>query len=143
MARLRIDRDLLWRKLLAFDQHESAFQSDDVAEMVRALVVQNQQAPLRAMLLQRIGYWLRADVVPLFWRFFDNHAQLLQRSARTARGRREFTLYCAEQLALAMEFAQEALAQCVQLASIFDDLGQASAKSGARWEEAMKAQCCG
>lgn len=142
MARLRIDRDLLWRKLLAFDQHESDFQGDDVAEMIRTLVLQSQQAPLRAMLLQRIGYWLRADVVPLFWGFFDSHAQLLQQSARTARGRREFTLYCAEQLTLAMEFAQEALAQCVQLASIFDDLGHAPAEPGACGRESMKTQCC-
>ncbi|RLN49380.1 hypothetical protein BBJ28_00000832 [Nothophytophthora sp. Chile5] len=131
MGGLGIDRELLYRKLFAFDHqldgslsassdgHGSS--ADRLCAVIQAAVAQNRQEPLRQMLLQRLGYWLRTDVVPPFWRFFRDCPALIQRSGRTRRGRHELTLFCAQQLTLALQFAEEAFAQCVQIASLFDD----------------------
>ncbi|RLN98249.1 hypothetical protein BBJ28_00000036 [Nothophytophthora sp. Chile5] len=131
MGGLGIDRELLYRKLFAFDHqldgslaaspdgHGSS--ADQLCAVIQTAVAQNRQEPLRQMLLQRLGYWLRTDVVPPFWRFFRDCPTLIQRSGRTRRGRHELTLFCAQQLTLALQFAEEAFAQCVQIASLFDD----------------------
>lgn len=128
---LGVDRERLWRKLLAFD-HGAASDADAAPEAaggVDALVagVQaaarggNGAAPLRRMLVQRVGYWLRADVAPAFRRFFRDAAPLLAAApAQSARQRRMLALFCAEQLTLALQLAEEAFAHCVQIASLFD-----------------------
>ncbi|KAF4042388.1 Anaphase promoting complex (APC) subunit 2 [Phytophthora infestans] len=73
------------------------------------------------MLLQRLGYWLRSDVVPPFWSFFDALPTEIGRSRDVRRGRRHVALLCAQQLTLALQFAVDAFAHCVQIASLFDD----------------------
>lgn len=135
MGVLRIDHDVLWRRLFAFEHHSAAADdngdsiddshykdsADQHLQLIQRALASDQQEPLRAMLTQRLGYWLRADVVPEFWRFFDGYSTLMQRSMQTKRKRHAFSLFCTEQLALAMQFAEEAFAHCVELASIFDD----------------------
>lgn len=134
MGVLRINRDALWRRLFAFEHHSAADgdgdsiddrhykdSADQHMQLVQRALASDQQEPLRAMLTQRLGYWLRADVVPEFWRFFDGYSAWMQRSMQTKRKRHAFSLFCAEQLTLAMQFAEEAFAHCVELASIFDD----------------------
>ncbi|KAG6595925.1 Anaphase-promoting complex subunit 2 [Phytophthora cinnamomi] len=123
-AGLRVDRELLWRKLFAFD-HQPAGDalleasgaqdaSERLCEVIQRAVARGRQEPLRQMLLQRLGYWLRSDVVPPFWSFFD----ALERCA----GRQRLARLCAQQLTLALQFAEDAFAHCVQIASLFDDL---------------------
>uniref|UniRef100_M4BJY0 Cullin family profile domain-containing protein n=1 Tax=Hyaloperonospora arabidopsidis (strain Emoy2) TaxID=559515 RepID=M4BJY0_HYAAE len=127
---LHIDRELLWRKLFAFDDDDTAEDSspacdEDVTHhlcrVIQTAVDHGRATPLRAMLLQRLGYWLRSDVVPEFWRFFDT---LLAESEHgrhtTPRSRRQMARLCTQQLTLALQFAEEAFAHCVQLASLFD-----------------------
>lgn len=132
---LGIDRDLLWRKLFAFDHqaqgagvkaHGNSGDRGDVSvdalrRLIQDAVARGQQTPLRHMLVQRLGYWVRTDVTPPFWRYFRDAAPLLA-DARTQRAkqRRAVALYCAEQLTLALQFAEEAFAHCVQIASLFD-----------------------
>ncbi|KAL4118698.1 hypothetical protein PRIC2_011023 [Phytophthora ramorum] len=123
---LRVDRELLWRKLFAFD-HQPAEDfsanaqdlSDRLCGVIQRAVHQGRQEPLRQMLLQRLGYWLRSDVAPPFWSFFDALPAEIQRSNK--RSRRQLALLCAQQLTLALQFAEDAFAHCVQLASLFDE----------------------
>ncbi|TYZ62631.1 hypothetical protein PybrP1_006910 [[Pythium] brassicae (nom. inval.)] len=106
MGVLRVDRDALWRRLLPHGAGDTAAGVD------------------RRVLLQRAGYWLRADVAPAFWRFFSGFGERVRRaSAANARpgGRRALALLCAEQLSLALQFAEDALACCVELASLLGD----------------------
>lgn len=134
MGVLRIDRDALWSKLFTFERHAAApdddcqtgdsrhkDSADQHVQLIQRALASDQHEPLRAMLTQRLGYWLRMDVVPEFWRFFEGYGAKLQRSMQTKRKRHAFSLFCAEQLTLAMQFAEEAFAHCVELASIFDD----------------------
>ncbi|OWZ10966.1 Anaphase-promoting complex subunit [Phytophthora megakarya] len=127
-AGLRVDGDLLWRKLFAFDhQDASGTQDQDTDRLCRVIqtaVAQGHHAPLRAMLLQRLGYWLRSDVVPPFWSFFDAIPTEIERAGRSRRHRRHVALLCAQQLTLALQFAEDAFAHCVQIASLFDDCVQ-------------------
>uniref|UniRef100_K3X5T3 Anaphase-promoting complex subunit 2 n=1 Tax=Globisporangium ultimum (strain ATCC 200006 / CBS 805.95 / DAOM BR144) TaxID=431595 RepID=K3X5T3_GLOUD len=137
---LRIDRDVLWRTLFAFD-HDAGAEDRSIAEedaeyallathssgadqyyeLIQHAIASHRQEPLRVMLVQRLGYWLRSDITPVFWQFFDGYDAALRTSAATRRKRHAFSLFCCEQLTLAMQFAEEAFTQCVQLASIFDD----------------------
>ncbi|KUF94058.1 hypothetical protein AM588_10004421 [Phytophthora nicotianae] len=73
------------------------------------------------MLVQRLGYWLRSDVVSPFWSFFDSIPAEIEHSRGARRGRRRVALLCAQQLTLALQFAEDAFAHCVQIASLFDD----------------------
>lgn len=109
---LRVDRDALRRRL----------QLADGSGATGGLP--------RTVLVQRAGYWLRADVAPAFWRFFAGFGALLRRTGttrsylnevrtRTTREkRRALALLCSEQLVLALQFAEDALACCVELASL-------------------------
>jgi hypothetical protein len=142
---LGIDRELLWRKLFAFDHEAQGVGAatparggdghaadadadadadtdvDALCRLIQDATARGQQAPLRRMLQQRLGYWVRADVAPPFWRFFRDAAPLLAEAhAHRPRQRRAVALYCAEQLTLALQFAEEAFAHCVQIASLFD-----------------------
>ena len=125
---LRVDGKMLWRKLFAFD-HQSDEDvrtstqdiTDHVCSIIQTAIAHGRHEPLRQMLLQRLGYWLRSDVVPLFWRFFDTLATEMDHYGSSRRGRRHVTLLCAQQLTLALQFAEDAFAHCVQLASFFDD----------------------
>jgi hypothetical protein len=137
---LRIDRDVLWRTLFAFD-HDAGAEDRSIAEedaeyallathssgadqyyeLIQHAIASHRQEPLRVLLVQRLGYWLRSDITPVFWQFFDGYDAALRTSAATRRKRHAFSLFCCEQLTLAMQFAEEAFTQCVQLASIFDD----------------------
>ncbi|KAF1784190.1 Cullin homology [Phytophthora cactorum] len=64
---LRVDRELLWRKLFAFD-HQPPTGTQDTTDhlcgVIQIAVSNGRHEPLRQMLLQRLGYWLRSDVVP-------------------------------------------------------------------------------
>lgn len=102
--------------------------ADPYYELIQRAIATQQQEPLRAMLVQRLGYWLRSDITPVFWRFFDGYDALVERSASTRRKRHAFSLFCCEQLTLAMQFAEEAFLQCVQLASLFDDQKRTSSR---------------
>lgn len=142
---LGIDRERLWRKLFAFDhdgvsvggdaldKEDASAESDPVDRLCRLIqdaVARGQDEPLRHMLLQRVGYWVRADVAPTFWRFFERPSALLEAAqGQTARQRRGITLFVAEQLTLALQFAEEAFAHCVQIASLFDDGSESSLPS--------------
>ncbi|KAF1313781.1 Anaphase-promoting complex subunit 2, partial [Globisporangium splendens] len=145
---LRIDRDVLWRTLFAFDHDADAGDrsvaerdtehaslathssgADQYYELIQHAIASHRQEPLRVMLVQRLGYWLRSDITPVFWRFFDGYDAVLRKSAATRRKRHAFSLFCCEQLTLAMQFAEEAFTQCVQLASIFDDQTPSTSKS--------------
>ncbi|GLE05046.1 hypothetical protein PINS_up014030 [Pythium insidiosum] len=137
---LRIDRELLWRKLFAFDQEGSASASgadadahaharaggdehrwtEELHAVIARVVAQRRHGPLRAMVEQRMRYWLRADIAPPFWRFLDGMPQLLADAQRSQRRRQEVAFFCAEQLTLAMQFAEDAFSQCVEVASMFD-----------------------
>ncbi|KAJ0401858.1 hypothetical protein P43SY_007792 [Pythium insidiosum] len=123
-AVLLIDRDLLWRKLFALDQDSAsagdARWADELHAVVQRVVQQRRHGPLRAMVEQRVRYWLRADIAPPFWRFLEDMPALLADAARSPRRRQEVAFFCAEQLTLAMQFAEDAFAQCVELASVFD-----------------------
>lgn len=135
MGVLRIDRDALWRKLFACERYAAAatdggesigdshhkYSADQHLQLIQRALASGQHEPLVAMLTQRLGYWLRADVVPEFWRFFEGYGAMLQRLVQAKRQRHAFSLFCAEQLTLAMQFAEEAFAHCVELASIFDN----------------------
>jgi hypothetical protein len=116
---LSVDRELLWRKLFAFDHQPDAVSSsahtDRLCGIIQAAVVAGCQEPLRQMLLQRLGYWLRSDVVPPFWHLLD------ALPSPSSRNRRKLTLLYAQQLTLALQFAEDAFAHCVQIASLFDD----------------------
>ncbi|EEY69744.1 anaphase-promoting complex subunit, putative [Phytophthora infestans T30-4] len=124
---LHVDRELLWRKLFAFDhQPEDALtgiqdSTDHLCGVIQTAVAHGRHEPLRQMLLQRLGYWLRSDVVPPFWSFFDALPIEIGRSRDVRRGRRHVALLCAQQLTLALQFAEDAFAHCVQIASLFDD----------------------
>ncbi|KAG7388122.1 Anaphase-promoting complex subunit 2 [Phytophthora pseudosyringae] len=125
---LRVDRELLWRKLFAFDHQpaEGASASphdftDRLCGIIQTAVSHGRQEPLRQMLLQRLGYWLRSDAVPPFWSFFDAFPAEIERCGGSKRGRRRVALLCAQQLTLALQFAEDAFAHCVQIASLFDD----------------------
>ncbi|KAF4042378.1 Anaphase promoting complex (APC) subunit 2 [Phytophthora infestans] len=124
---MHVDRELLWRKLFAFDhQPEDAFtgiqdSTDHLCGVIQTAVAHGRHEPLRQMLLQRLGYWLRSDVVPPFWSFFDALPTEIGRSKDVRRGRRHVALLCAQQLTLALQFAEDAVAHCVQIASLFDD----------------------
>lgn len=127
-AVLLIDRELLWRKLFAFDQdfHTNAVLSADSATAdakraaIQRLVDHGQHGPLRAMLEQRIQYWMRSDIAPPFWRFFENTVTLMRDARRSKKRRHELTFFCAEQLTMAMQFAEDAFATCVEIASMMD-----------------------
>ncbi|KAG7391471.1 Anaphase-promoting complex subunit 2 [Phytophthora boehmeriae] len=128
MTGLRVDRDLLWRKLFAFDHQpdeDAATGTQDATEhlcqIIQSAVAHGHQEPLRQMLLQRLKYWLRSDVVPPFWSFFDAFSAQIERIGHSRRGRRQMALLCAQQLTLALQFAEDAFAHCVQIASLFDD----------------------
>lgn len=104
MGVLRVDRDALWHRLLPPGADGTAAAPVD-----------------RHALVQRAGYWLRADVAPAFWRFFAGFGERVRRASTTrARpsGRHALALLCAEQLTLALQFAEDALACCVELASL-------------------------
>lgn len=125
-AALRVDRELLWRKLFAFDHHpeggalssSSQDASERLCDVIQSAVACGRHEPLRQMLLQRLGYWLRSDVVPPFWSFLDAlHVDVKD----SRRSRRQLALLCAQQLTLALQFAEDAFAHCVQVASLFDD----------------------
>ncbi|POM78930.1 Anaphase-promoting complex subunit [Phytophthora palmivora] len=122
---LRVDRELLWRKLFAFDHQDASVSGQDAADrlcsVIQIAVAHGRQAPLREMLLQRLGYWLRSDVVPPFWSFFDTLPTEIERTGGSKHGRRRVALLCAQQLTLALQFAEDAFAHCVQIASLFDD----------------------
>jgi hypothetical protein len=135
-AVLLIDREMLWRKLFAFDQDlqgavglstggrshgaPMANDADAMRRSVQRVVASNRHGPLRVMLEQRLKYWIRTDIAPLFWRFFEQAGALI-RAARTSKKRRHaLTYFCAEQLTIAMQFAEDAFAQCVEIASILD-----------------------
>lgn len=129
MGVLGIDRDALWHELFTLEPRAAAdangaaqgsATADTHLTLLHRARTAGQLEPLRAMLTQRIGYWLRSDVVPAFWRFFDGYDALLQRSVRAKRERHAFSLFCAEQLTLALQFADEAFAHCIELASLFD-----------------------
>ncbi|KAL7993365.1 putative cullin domain-containing protein [Plasmopara halstedii] len=95
-------RELLWRKLFAFDDDVSTSaqqNSEYQRKIIENAVVHGRHEPLREMLLQRLGYWLRSDI----------------------QDRRRVALLCAQQLTLALQFAKEAFAHCVEIASLFDD----------------------
>ncbi|RMX67361.1 hypothetical protein DD238_000810 [Peronospora effusa] len=127
---VRVDGKLLWRKLFAFD-----YQSDEdvlantqdikdhMCSMIQTAIAHGRQEPLRQMLLQRLGYWLRSDIVPRFWSFFDAITTEMESYGDSRRGQRHVTLLCAQQLTLALQFVEDAFAHCVQLASFFDDRG--------------------
>ncbi|KAG4062135.1 hypothetical protein PC123_g3011 [Phytophthora cactorum] len=121
---LRVDRELLWRKLFAFD-HQPPTGTQDTTDhlcgVIQIAVSNGRHEPLRQMLLQRLGYWLRSDVVPPFWSFFDALPTEIQRIRGARRGRRRVAMLCAQQLTLALQFAEDAFAHCVQIASLFDD----------------------
>ncbi|KAK1939949.1 Anaphase-promoting complex subunit 2 [Phytophthora citrophthora] len=128
MSGLRVDRELLWRKLFAFDHQpvedvsaSSQDVTDRLCEIIQSSVAHGRQEPLRQMLLQRLGYWLRSDVVPPFWSFFDALPVEIERSKGSIKGRRRVAMLCAQQLTLALQFAEDAFAHCVQIASLFDD----------------------
>ncbi|KAE9041271.1 Anaphase-promoting complex subunit 2 [Phytophthora rubi] len=125
-AALRVDRELLWRKLFAFDHQpeggalssSSQDASERLCDVIQSAVAHGRHEPLRQMLLQRLGYWLRSDVVPPFWSFLDAlHVDV----GASRRGRRQLALLCAQQLTLALQFAEDAFVHCVQVASLFDD----------------------
>ncbi|EGZ09658.1 hypothetical protein PHYSODRAFT_564225 [Phytophthora sojae] len=132
-AGLRVDRELLWRKLFAFDHQpddgalstSSQDASERLCEVIQSAVARGRQEPLRQMLLQRLGYWLRSDVVPPFWSFFD---ALSSGAVGSRCGRRQLVLLCAQELTLALQFAEDAFAHCVQIASLFDDHAQLKRK---------------
>ncbi|ETN05330.1 hypothetical protein, variant [Phytophthora nicotianae INRA-310] len=125
---LRINRELLWRKLFAFD-HQPAedvpTSTQDITghlcSVIQTAVARGRHEPLRQMLVQRLGYWLRSDVVSPFWSFFDSIPAEIEHSRGARRGRRRVALLCAQQLTLALQFAEDAFAHCVQIASLFDD----------------------
>ncbi|TDH72760.1 hypothetical protein CCR75_000742 [Bremia lactucae] len=125
---LRVDRELLWRKLFAFDHEpeddpstEFLCNSDRLCNIIQTAVARGRHEPLRQMLLQRLGYWLRSDVVPPFWSFFDQLLAEYAHNSNSRRGHRQFALLCAQQLMLALQFAEDAFSHCVQIASLFDD----------------------
>ncbi|KAF4323199.1 hypothetical protein BBO99_00002780 [Phytophthora kernoviae] len=128
MNGLRVDRELLWRKLFAFDHQpdeDSATGTQDITDhmcqIIQTAVAHGHQEPLRQMLLQRLGYWLRSDVVPPFWSFFEALSAQIDRVGHSRRGRRQLAMLCAQQLTLALQFAEDAFAHCVQISSLFDD----------------------
>eukprot|EP00644_Phytophthora_capsici_P001479 jgi/Phyca11/526540/estExt2_fgenesh1_pm.C_PHYCAscaffold_100100 len=127
MSGLRVDRELLWRKLFAFDHQpeDSSSSSQDITDhlcdIIQSAVAHGRQEPLRQMLLQRLGYWMRSDVVPPFWSFFDALPVEIERSKGSKTARRRVAMLCAQQLTLALQFAEDAFAHCVQIASLFDD----------------------
>ncbi|RLN48195.1 hypothetical protein BBJ29_000303 [Phytophthora kernoviae] len=128
MNGLRVDRELLWRKLFAFDHQpdeDSATGTQDITDhmcqIIQTAVAHGRQEPLRQMLLQRLGYWLRSDVVPPFWSFFEALSAQIDRVGHSRRGRRQLAMLCAQQLTLALQFAEDAFAHCVQISSLFDD----------------------
>ncbi|CAI5736176.1 unnamed protein product [Peronospora destructor] len=125
---LRVDGKLLWRKLFAFDHErdEDAVTStqditDHMCSSIQTVIAHGRQEPLHQMLLQRLGYWLRSDVVPPFWSFFDAIKTEMECNGGSRRGQRHVTRLCAQQLTLALQFAEDAFAHCVQIASFFDD----------------------
>lgn len=123
------DRALLWRKLFSFDHAPSEGTSIDseltpdlLRAVMKAAVARGRQEPLRQMLLQRLRYWLRSDVVPPFWRFFDILlAETRHLKNKTKRSRRHVAVLCTQQLTQALQFADEAFALCVEIARLFDD----------------------
>ncbi|KAL8002527.1 putative cullin, anaphase-promoting complex subunit 2, cullin domain superfamily [Plasmopara halstedii] len=124
MSTLGVNRELLWRKLFAFDDDVSTSaqqNSEYQRKIIENAVVHGRHEPLREMLLQRLGYWLRSDIVPPFWGFFDPISAKIKRNRNSKQDRRRVALLCAQQLTLALQFAKEAFAHCVEIASLFDD----------------------
>jgi hypothetical protein len=126
-AVLLIDREKLWSKLFAFDRDDAgrlalpaAANVDSMRDAIQQLVDRGCHGPLRAMLEQRIHYWVRSDIAPPFWRFFEHAVELMRDARRSKKRRHELTFFCAEQLTMAMQFAEDAFAQCVEIASILD-----------------------
>ncbi|CAH0480053.1 unnamed protein product [Peronospora belbahrii] len=125
---LRVDGKLLWRKLFVFDYQpddDVYISTQDITDrlcgVIQTAIARERHEPLRQMLLQRLGYWLRSDVVSPFWRFFDALPVEIDRYGSSRSGRRRVALLCAQQLTLALQFAEDAFAHCVQIASLFDD----------------------
>ncbi|KAI9916179.1 hypothetical protein PsorP6_016891 [Peronosclerospora sorghi] len=124
----RIDRELLWRKLFAFDNEAedaslgecTTTSTDHYYQVIQNAISLGRQEPLRQMLLQRLGYWMRLDVVPSFWGFFDSVSSERKSSGSSRRGRKRSALHATQQLTLALQFAADAFAHCVELARLFD-----------------------
>ncbi|DBA04288.1 TPA: hypothetical protein N0F65_002050 [Lagenidium giganteum] len=138
-----INRALLYAKLFAFDVRPDASSQlrvdEDYQQLLFRLLSTREDSydALREMLLQRLTYWLRAEVVPTFWEFFQDYDAMAQPCAshngqsktRQQQKKKRYALmmYCGNQLLQATAFAEEAFAHCVEIASIFDSFARGPA----------------